>query len=60
MNYDSSGKEILPSFLYPCPARCGSTNGCSKCRLIDNMTQEQLEAEGDWNEPEQPFEIEMQ
>lgn len=45
---------------------------CKGCRLMpidcvcgftekDFMTQEELEAEGDWNEePEIPFEIEMQ
>lgn len=28
---------------------------------IEEMTEEELEAEGDWEEnPEQPFEIEMQ
>lgn len=28
--------------------------------LDNDMTKEELEAEGDWNEPEKPFEIEMQ
>jgi hypothetical protein len=36
--YDSAGNEIKPSFLYPCPARCGSTGGCGQCnaRMIDH------------------------
>jgi hypothetical protein len=30
-------------------------------RVEETMTEEELEAEGDWDEnPEQPFEIEMQ
>ena len=27
---DTAGNQ-LPEFIYPCPARCGLTGGCSSC-----------------------------